>query len=110
MGPAQADRALDNPNLAVRVRDRSSRLFNALPMVPSTAALTAVRPLFSADYPSDAISHALRSHLRTRLRRAVQRTLQPLRRKSLRRQNLALDGDLMFHQSDMPPRREKTLW
>ena len=42
MGPAQADRALDDPNLAVRVGDRSSRLLNALPMVPSASALSAV--------------------------------------------------------------------
>ena len=39
MGPAQADRALDDPNLAVRVGYRRSRLFNALQMVPSTGAL-----------------------------------------------------------------------
>src|SRR5262249_58034860 len=42
MGPASADRALDDPNLALRVRHRSSRLFNALPMVPSIGALTAL--------------------------------------------------------------------
>ena len=40
LGPAQADRALDDPDLAVRVCHRSSRLFNALPMVPSVAALS----------------------------------------------------------------------
>jgi len=39
MGPAQADRALDNPNLAVRVGYGRSSLFNALPMVPSTRSL-----------------------------------------------------------------------
>ena len=39
MGPAQADRALDDPNLAVRVGYRSSRLLNALQMVSSTGAL-----------------------------------------------------------------------
>ena len=42
MGPAQADRALDDPNLAVRVGYRSFRLLNALQMVPSTGALGAV--------------------------------------------------------------------
>jgi hypothetical protein len=42
MGPAQADRALDDPNLAVRVGYRSSRLLNALQMVPSNGALSAV--------------------------------------------------------------------
>ena len=42
MGPTQTDRALDDPNLAVRVRYRSSRLLNALQMVPSTGALTDV--------------------------------------------------------------------
>jgi hypothetical protein len=45
MGPAQADRALDDPNLALRVGYRSSRLLNALQMVPSTGALSA------ASYP-----------------------------------------------------------
>jgi len=39
MGPAQANRALDDPNLAVRVRYRSSRLFSALSMVPTAGAL-----------------------------------------------------------------------
>ena len=39
VGPAQADRALDDPHLALRVGHWSSRLFNALPMVPSTGAL-----------------------------------------------------------------------
>ena len=42
MGPPQADRVLDDPNLALRVGYRCSRLLNALPMVPSTNALTAV--------------------------------------------------------------------
>jgi hypothetical protein len=42
MGPAQADRALDDPNLAVRVGYWSSRLLNALQMVPSTGTLSAV--------------------------------------------------------------------
>ena len=40
LGPAQADRALDDPDLAVRVCHRSSCLFNALPMVPSAGALS----------------------------------------------------------------------
>ncbi len=35
MGSAQADRALDGPNLAVRVGDRRAGLSDALPMVPS---------------------------------------------------------------------------
>ena len=42
MGPAQADRALGNPNLAVRLGHRSSRLLDALPMVPSTRSLSDV--------------------------------------------------------------------
>ena len=41
MGPAQADRALDDPNLVVRVGYRRSSLLNALPMVPSTRSLSA---------------------------------------------------------------------
>jgi len=40
LGPAQADRALDDPDLAVRVCHRSSSLFNALPMVPSADTLS----------------------------------------------------------------------
>ena len=85
MGPAQADRALDDPNLAVRVGHRSSRLLNALQMVPSTGALRCCT-----------IRHALSTHARTG--------------KSLRCQNLALNGDLMFDQSDVPPRMKETLW
>ena len=42
MGPAQADRALDDPNLALRLCHRRSRLFNALQMVPTSGALSAV--------------------------------------------------------------------
>jgi len=42
MGPAQTNRALDDPNLAVRIGYRSSRLLNALQMVPSTGTLSAV--------------------------------------------------------------------
>lgn len=42
VGPAQADRALDDPNLALRVCYGSSCVFNALPMVPPAGALTAV--------------------------------------------------------------------
>ena len=42
MGPAQADRALDDSDLALRVCHRSSRLFNALPIVPFAGALTAI--------------------------------------------------------------------
>ena len=79
MGPAQADRALDNPNLAVRVGYGRSSLFNALPMVPSTRSL------------SDVASGVLNG-------------------KSLRCQNLTLNGDLMFDQGDVPPRMKETLW
>ena len=78
MGPAQADRSLDDPNLAVRVGYWSSRLLDALQMVPAAGALSAV----SSAEPA----------------------------KSLRCQNLALDGDLMFDQSDVPPRMEEILW
>ena len=42
VGSPQANRALDDPNLALRVGYRSSRLLNALQMVPSTGALSAV--------------------------------------------------------------------
>ena len=35
MGSTQADRALDGPNLALRLGHRCADLFNALPMVPS---------------------------------------------------------------------------
>jgi len=40
MGPTQAGRALDNPNLAVRFGYGRSSLFSALPMVPSTRSLS----------------------------------------------------------------------
>lgn len=40
MGPAQTDRALDHPDLALRISHRGSRLFDALSMVPSARALT----------------------------------------------------------------------
>ena len=39
MGPAQADRALDDPDLALCVGYRSSRLLNPLPLVPAASAL-----------------------------------------------------------------------
>ena len=55
MGPAQADRALDDPNLALRVSHRSSRLFNALQMVPSTGALKAVASAVPSGLRSNAI-------------------------------------------------------
>jgi hypothetical protein len=97
MGPAQADRALDDPNLAVRVRHRSSRLFNALQMVPSTG------PLASAALRDYQATH----NFDTRRR---QRALERRTDKSLRCQNLALNRDLMFDQSDEPPRTEETLW
>jgi hypothetical protein len=74
LGPAQAGRALDDPNLALRVCHRSSCLFNALPMVPSAATLN--------DEPAN--------HSEC--------------------QNLALDGDLMFDHSHMPPRMKESLW
>ena len=35
MGSTQADRALDGPNLVVRLGHRRAGLFDALPMVPS---------------------------------------------------------------------------
>jgi len=82
MGPAQANRALDDPNLAVRVGYRSPRLLDAVPMVSSTCSLSALASAGSC------------------------RTT----RKSLRCQNLALYGDLMFDQGDVLPRIKETLW
>ena len=100
MGPAQADRALDDPNLALRVGYRSSRLLNALQMVPSTGALSAVSSGVLSGLPGYAqFRHALRKAHATRQTG-----------KSLRCQNLALNGDLMFDQSDVPPRMEEILW
>ena len=78
MGPAQADRSLDDPNLALRFGYRSSRLLNALQMVPSTGTLSAVSSAEPANHSEC--------------------------------QNLAFDGDLMFDQSDVPPRMEEILW
>ncbi len=111
MGPAQADRALDDPNLALCVRHRSSRLFDALPMVPSAGALIAV-----ASVGRHAIALSEGGSLADLLILAQcdmgwgQRTQQPQLGKWIGCQNLALDSDLMFDQSDMPPRPEKTLW
>ena len=51
MGPAQADRALDDPNLAVRVGYRRSSLLNALPMVPSTRSLSDVVSAVLSELP-----------------------------------------------------------
>jgi hypothetical protein len=82
MGPAQADRALDDPNLAVRVGYRRSSLFNALSVVSSTTALSAV-------------AFTLRTG--------------PTANHS-RCQNLAFDADLMFDHDDMPPRVKEILW
>ena len=73
MGPSQAHRALDNPNLALRVNHRSSRLPNALPMVSSTCPLSDVGSAVLSGPPT----------------------------KFLRCQNLALNGDLMFDQDDV---------
>ena len=44
MGPAQADRALDDPNLAVRLGDRCNRVFDALQMVSSGNVTKAILP------------------------------------------------------------------
>jgi hypothetical protein len=38
------------------------------------------------------------------------RTLKRRTGKSLRCQNLALNGDLMFDQGDVPPRMKENLW
>jgi len=84
MGPAQAGRALDDSNLAVRVSYRSSRLLNALQMVPSTCALSTLASAVLGGLPGYA--------------------------KFLGCQNLAFGGDLMFDQGDVPPRTEETLW
>ena len=40
MGPAQTDRALDDPNLAIRVHHRSSRLYDSLQVVSSSERAT----------------------------------------------------------------------
>ena len=53
MGPAQADRALDDPNLAVRVGYRRSSLLNALPMVPSTRSLSDVASAVLSGQPAN---------------------------------------------------------
>ena len=53
MGPAQADRALDDPDLALRVCYRSSRLPNALPMVSSACSLSAVASAVLSGTPAN---------------------------------------------------------
>jgi len=42
--------------------------------------------------------------------RSVSFHLSQFAGKSLRSQNLALDGDLMFDQTHMPPRMKENLW
>ena len=99
MGPTQADRALDDPNLAVRIGYWRSSLLNALPMVPSTRSLSDVASALLSGRPRPISS--MRWGLPTLQRRTG---------KSLRCQNLALNGDLMFDQGDVPPRMKETLW
>ena len=101
MGPAQADRALDDPYLAVRVGYRSSRLLNALPMVPSPRSLS--------DVTSAVLSGTTRLLTISSMRWGM-RTLKRRTGKSLRCQNLALNGDLMFDQGDVLPRMKENLW
>ncbi len=101
MGPAQADRALDDTYLAVRVSYRSSRLLNALPMVPSPRSLS--------DVTSAVLSGTTRLLTISSMRWGM-RTLKRRTGKSLRCQNLALNGDLMFDQGDVLPRMKENLW
>src|SRR5262245_20523390 len=62
VGPAQADRALDNPDLALCVCHRSSRLFDPVPMVPSASPLTApASGVISGLPPYAAYRHALKT-------------------------------------------------
>jgi len=100
MGPAQADRALDDPNLVVRVGYWRSCLLSALPMVPSTRSLNAAASAVLSRLPrySEFRRCSGRAHTTA------------MTGKSLRRQNLALNGDLMFDQSDVPPRMKENLW
>ena len=44
VGPAQADRTLDDPDLAVRLAHRRPCLFDALQMVPSGDVMQAILP------------------------------------------------------------------
>ena len=53
MGPAQADRALDDSDLALRVYHRSSRLLNAVPLVSSTYALSALASAALSGLPAN---------------------------------------------------------
>jgi hypothetical protein len=100
MGPAQADRALDDPNLVVRVGYWRSCLLSALPMVPSTRSLNAAASAVLSRLPRYSEFRRCSGHAHT----------TAMTGKSLRRQNLALNGDLMFDQSDVPPRMKENLW
>ena len=100
MGPAQADRALDDSNLAVRVNHRSSRLPNALPMVSATCSLSAVASAVPSGLPGQRNFRCAEDSARYSYKG----------RKFLRCQNLALHGDLMFDQDDVLQRVKEILW
>jgi hypothetical protein len=100
MGPAQADRALDDPNLVVRVGYWRSSLLNALPMVPSTGSLSAAESAVLSGLPRYSQFRRCSGHAHA----------TAMNGKSLRCQNLALNGDLMFDQGDVLPRMKENLW
>ncbi len=54
MGPAQTDRALDDPDLAIRIHHRSSRLHDALQMVSSPGRHTRSAPCEVVDKDNSA--------------------------------------------------------
>jgi hypothetical protein len=72
MGSSQADRALDDPNLAVRLRYGRVCVFDALQMVSSGSVMQAILPATESQRRQDCLRHV---------------------------QNLAHGNDLMFDQS-----------
>jgi hypothetical protein len=98
MGPAQADCALDDPNLALRLYHRSVRVPDALQMVPSGHALSAVVSAVLSGLPG------------TRTSRCAEDSACYSRKVGNGPcQNLALGSDLMFHHIDAP-RRIEIVW
>src|SRR5207245_10164461 len=58
MGSPQADRALDDPNLAIRLRHRRVCVFNALQMVSSRNVMQAIVPAKTGGQTGLSASHA----------------------------------------------------
>ena len=100
MGTPPANCALDDPNLALRLRHRRARVPDALQMVPSRRALIVI---LSVD--PERITRPC-TITRSGETPHAKRGIRHLRNS----QNLALGSDLMFHHIDAPRRMKENLW